>query len=82
MTKEESLERLARHSRVVWSDCVAAGPPYARLADTTGRFLASGAVTVDSNAVSVCPNPIPPSADLSVGASGPSEPVVPGSYIL
>jgi uncharacterized repeat protein (TIGR01451 family) len=49
---------------------------------TTGRFLASGAVTVDSNAVSVCPNPIPPSADLSVGASGASEPVVPGSYIL
>jgi uncharacterized repeat protein (TIGR01451 family) len=49
---------------------------------TTGRFLASGAVTVDSNAVSVCPNPIPPSANLSIAASGPSEPVVPGSYIL
>jgi uncharacterized repeat protein (TIGR01451 family) len=49
---------------------------------TTGRFLASGAVTVDSNAVSVCPNPIPPSAHLSVAASGPSEPVIPGSYIM
>ena len=49
---------------------------------TTGRFLTSGAMTVNSNAVSVCPNPIPPSADLSVGASGPSEPVLPGSFLL
>jgi uncharacterized repeat protein (TIGR01451 family) len=49
---------------------------------TTGRLLANEAVTMNSNSVSACPNPIPPSADLSVGATGSPNPVAPGSYIL
>ncbi len=48
----------------------------------TGRLLANGAVTMDSNTVSACPNPIPPSAALSVTATGSPDPAAPGSYIL
>ena len=49
---------------------------------TTGRLLASGAVTMNSSSVSACPNPIPPSAELSVDASGSPNSVAPGSYVL
>ncbi len=49
---------------------------------TTGRLLATAAVTMDSNTVSACPNPIPPSAALSVTATGSPDPAAPGSYIL
>jgi uncharacterized repeat protein (TIGR01451 family) len=49
---------------------------------TTGQVLVNGAVTVNSNSVAVCPNPIPPSAHLSVTATGPPDPVAPGAYIL
>jgi uncharacterized repeat protein (TIGR01451 family) len=48
----------------------------------TGRLLANAAVTMNSNSVSACPNPIPPSAALSVKASGSPDPVAPGAYIL
>lgn len=48
----------------------------------TGRLLANAAVTMDSNTVSACPNPIPPSATLSVEATGSPNPAAPGSYIL
>ncbi len=48
----------------------------------TGRLLANAAVTMNSTSVSACPNPIPPSAALSVNASGSPDPVSPGSYVL
>jgi uncharacterized repeat protein (TIGR01451 family) len=48
----------------------------------TGRLLANGAVTMNSSNVSACPNPIPPSASLSVAASGDPASVAPGAYIL
>jgi len=49
---------------------------------TTGRLLANAAVTMNSSSVSACPNPIPPSAALSVNATGSPDPVAPGSYVL
>jgi uncharacterized repeat protein (TIGR01451 family) len=48
----------------------------------TGRLLANAAVTMNSSSVSACPNPIPPSAALSLNATGSPDPVAPGSYVL
>lgn len=48
----------------------------------TGRLLANGAVTMNSSNVSGCPNPVPPSASLSIRASGAPDAVAPGAYIL
>ncbi len=47
-----------------------------------GRLLANAAVTMNSSSVSACPNPVPPSAALSVSASGSPDSVAPGSYVL